>query len=55
LAYRTQDQLDIENLIAANSDKLDLDWITPERQSLAGPDDPRMRLLLELVGESRPT
>jgi hypothetical protein len=25
LAFRTQDQLDIENLVAANSEKLDLD------------------------------
>jgi hypothetical protein len=54
LAYRTQDQVDIENLVAANSDKLDLDWITAEWQNLAGLDDPRMRRLLDLVSESRP-
>ena len=55
LAFRTQDQVDIENLVAANSDKLDLDWIRAEWQNLAALDDPRMRRLLELVSESRPT
>ena len=35
VAYRTQDQVDIENLVAANSDKLDLDWIKAEWQNLA--------------------
>jgi hypothetical protein len=53
-AYRTQDQVDIENLVAANSDNLDLDWIRAEWQNLAGLDDPRVRRLLELVSESRP-
>jgi Nucleotidyl transferase of unknown function (DUF2204) len=53
LAYRTQDQIDIENLVAAKSAKLDLDWITNEWQQLAGADDPRMQRLLELVGESK--
>ena len=55
LAFRTQDQVDIENLVAANSDKLDLDWIRAEWQNLGSPDDPRMRRFLELVSESRPT
>ena len=50
-----QDQVDIENLVAANSDRLDLDWIKSEWQNLAGLDDPRMRRLLELVNVSRPT
>ena len=54
LAFRTQDQLDIENLVAANSDRLDVDWIKSEWQNLADLDDPRMRRLLELVRESRP-
>ena len=52
LAFRTQDQLDIENLVAANSDRLDLDWIKSEWQNLADLDDPRMRRLLELVREA---
>jgi hypothetical protein len=55
LAFPTQDQVDIENLVAANSDKLDLDWIRAEWQNLAALDDPRMRRLLELVSESKPT
>jgi hypothetical protein len=54
VAYRTQDQLDIENLVAANSDKLDMEWIKTEWQNIAGLDDPRMRRLLELVSQSRP-
>jgi Nucleotidyl transferase of unknown function (DUF2204) len=53
LAYRTQDQVDIENLVAAKSDKLDIDWITNEWQHLASVDDRRMRRLLELIGESK--
>jgi len=55
LAYRIQDQVDIENLVAANRDTLNLEWIRAEWQTLADPDDPRMRRLLELAAESRPT
>jgi hypothetical protein len=55
LAFRTQDQVDIENLVAANADQLDLDWIKSEWQNLAGLDDPRMRRLLELISESGAT
>jgi hypothetical protein len=51
LAFRAQEQIDIENLVAANRDKLDLDWIRDEWQNLAELDDPRMRRLLELVNE----
>lgn len=51
LAFRTQDQLDIENLVAANRDVLDLDWIRAEWQTVAPLDDPRMKRLLELAGE----
>ncbi len=50
LAYRIQDQLDIENLIAANRDHLDVAWIQAEWQTLAGLDDPRMRRFLEMLG-----
>jgi hypothetical protein len=50
LAFRTQDQLDIENLVAANRDQLDLTWIKAEWLTLAGLDDPRMRRFLEIVG-----
>ncbi|HEX3314314.1 MAG TPA: hypothetical protein VHR72_05445, partial [Gemmataceae bacterium] len=47
LAFRTQDQLDIENLVAAKPGALDLDWIRTEWQSVASLDDPRMKRLLE--------
>jgi Nucleotidyl transferase of unknown function (DUF2204) len=55
LAFRSQDQVDIENLVAANRDTLNLDWIRVEWQTLADLNDPRMHRLLELVGEFRPT
>jgi hypothetical protein len=51
LAFRTQDQVDIENLVAAHRDTLDLDWIRAEWQTVTSLDDPRMRRLLEWVGE----
>ena len=47
LAFRTQDQLDIENLLAANPGKIDFDWIRTEWQSIASLDDPRMKRLME--------
>jgi hypothetical protein len=43
MAFRTQDLLDIENLVAAHREKLDLDWIRSEWQSVAGLDDSRMQ------------
>lgn len=55
VAFRGQDQLDIENLVAASGDTLDLDWIKAEWRTIADLDDPRMRRLLELIGESRPS
>ena len=51
LAFRTQDQVDIENLVAAHRDTLDLDWIRGEWQTVTSLDDPRMRHLMELVDE----
>jgi len=50
LAYRPQDQFDIENLVALNRDTLDLDWIKSEWATVAAADDPRMKRLVELVG-----
>ena len=50
LAFRTQDQLDIENLVAAHREHLDLDWIKAEWQTIAPLDDPRMVRFLELAG-----
>ncbi len=52
VAFRSQDQVDIENLVAANRDTLDLDWIRAEWQSLADLNDPRMNRLIELVSKS---
>lgn len=49
LAFRTQDQLDIENLVAANRDHLDVAWIQAEWQTIAPLDDPRMRRFLEII------
>ncbi len=49
MAARTQDWLDIENLVAAAQAGLDLDWIRNEWQTVADADDPRMTRLLQLV------
>ena len=49
LAYRTQDQLDIENLVAAHRETLDLDWVQSEWATVAAPDDPRMMRLVGLM------
>jgi hypothetical protein len=53
LAGRTQDWLDIENLVAAHSDALDVAWIRSEWQTLADPGDPRMVRFLDLVRRAR--
>jgi hypothetical protein len=49
LAFRTQDQLDIENLVAVHRPTLDMDWIRAEWDSVAAQDDRRMTWLLELI------
>lgn len=51
LAFRAQDQIDIESLVAARRDTLDLDWIEEEWKSVADLDDPRMMQLLKLTGK----
>jgi hypothetical protein len=53
LSFRLQDQVDIENLVRANRNSLDLDWIRSEWQSVAPLDDPRMVRLMELVEGNR--
>jgi hypothetical protein len=53
LAARTQDWLDIENLVAAQRSRLDMDWIRNEWRLLAGDDDPRMTRLLDLAKRAR--
>ncbi len=50
-AFRTQDQVDIENLIATNRNTLDLNWIRNEWQTFCDLDDPRMRRLMELTSQ----
>jgi Nucleotidyl transferase AbiEii toxin, Type IV TA system len=50
LAYRTQDLLDIENLVALHRDTLDLDWIRSEWSAIESLDDPRVVRLMELAG-----
>lgn len=49
LAFRGQDQVDIENLLAANRGQLDLEWIRREWQAVAGSDDPRLQRFGEMV------
>jgi hypothetical protein len=49
IAFRSQDQVDIENLLAANQDKLDLDFIRSEWATIAPESDPRMQRFLEMV------
>ena len=51
LAFRRQDQVDIEGLLAANVGQLDLDLIRREWTTVADPDDPRMRRFNELVAQ----
>jgi hypothetical protein len=60
LAFRTQDQVDIENLLAANRGQLDLNLIRREWQTVGSLDDPRLqrfndmaaRLYLRLSSQS---
>lgn len=49
LAFRTQDQLDIENLAAAHRNDLDVAWIRTEWQTIAPLDDARMLRFLEII------
>ena len=49
LAFRPQDQVDIQTLIAAQRDALDVDWIKSEWQTVAILDDPRMQAFLAWV------
>ena len=47
LAYRLQDQADIEALVAANRGTIDLEWIQREWETIFSTDDPRWRWLEE--------
>jgi hypothetical protein len=53
LAGRTQDWLDIENLVAASAGRLDVAWIRAEWETLADTDDPKMTRFLELLERAR--
>ena len=54
LAYRLQDQADIEALVAANRGDLDVGWIRREWEAIFAIDDPRWQWLEQQVaGETR--
>lgn len=55
LAFRLQDQTDIEALVAANRSDLDLGWIQAEWQAIFPLDDPRMQWLVGQVVSAPPT
>ena len=54
LAFRLQDQTDIEALVAANHDTLDVDWIQSEWQAIYPLDDPRMGWLINEMARASP-
>jgi hypothetical protein len=49
LVFRGQDQVDVENLLAANRGQLDMDFIRREWQTVAEADDPRAEWLEQAV------
>ena len=51
LAGRSQDWADIENLLAANRGRLDLDWIEREWLTASAADDPRWQRFRQSVVE----
>jgi hypothetical protein len=51
IAFRGQDQIDIDNLLAANRGQLDLDFISREWQTVAELDDPRMQWFQQRVAQ----
>jgi hypothetical protein len=53
LAFRLQDQTDVESLLAANRDTLDVGWIETEWRSIYEPDDPRMQWFRGLLAVDR--
>jgi hypothetical protein len=50
-AFRTQDQADIENLLAANRGQLDLDLVRREWAMVADTDDSRSQRLNEMIDQ----
>ncbi len=51
IAFRGQDQVDIENLLAANQGQLDLDFIRREWLTLADENDPRYLKFQEMAAK----
>ena len=51
IAWRTQDQADIERLLAAHRGQLDLDYIRREWLSVGESDDARMRRFDEMLAQ----
>ena len=49
VAWRTQDQADIERLLAANRGRIDLDFIRREWATVGDAEDPRTRRFEELL------
>lgn len=49
LSFRDQDRLDIQNLLAANRDELDLEFIRGEWDTVAGRDDPRLLQFEQMI------
>jgi hypothetical protein len=56
IAFRGQDQVDVEGLLAANRGRLEIAYIRSEWATIAPEDDPRMQRFLEMVKNfDRPT
>ena len=53
LAFRLQDQTDVEALVAANQGALDIDWIKAEWRSVFEGADPRIQWFLGLLDAGR--
>lgn len=51
VAFRTQDRVDVETLLAANQGQLDIDYIRSEWQTVADLGDPRWREFEQMVRE----
>jgi hypothetical protein len=54
IAFRAQDKADIISLLAANRDKMDLDWIRTEWRLLAETGDTRSREFETMVSSTQP-
>lgn len=51
IAWRTQDQADIERLLSANRGQLDLEWIRREWEAIGERDDPKMKRFDEMLAQ----